>query len=314
MPTSACLLAGSLCIAALFLAGCQHEIGGATAAPVKSSGSGGHRPKKPEAKDKAKAKTSQPKPEVTPAKTPDAPASVARQEEKPKVAAAGKTDLPAEANASGTPDKPATTPSTPREADVTETGSGKSARPKKTPPNSPALKLTDGSGRTADQARGQASLSGINPDGRTEARPAPRVLSVKPDVASSARGTTAPAPVKTGEILSARTTSGDAAQRPTNLSMTDGKPDARSATGAPVALPAPAEEKSGSVERIAKPLNLTAWLADEKAHAEWLRRQQERQAAANAARESERLRLKRARDRMILDENPDSPEKTPVRE
>ena len=313
MRTSACLLAGSLCLAAFFLAGCQHEVGGATDAAPKSSGSGARRPKKPEAKDKAKAKPVQPKPEVAPANKTEGPVTISRGEKKPEVASPGKTGLTVE-----TPEAPMSArtdaaPAAAQEPGVTETGSDRSPRPKKSPPKAPAITLTDGSARTAEKAPGKASLSGIDPDGKADARRTPRVISVKPEAASSARVATAPAPLKSGEILPAGTTSGDTARRPTNLALTDDKPAPRS-PGAAVALPAPAGEKPGRVERIAKPLNLTEWLADEKAHAEWLRRQQEKQAAANAARESERLRLKSARDRVILDENPAAPEKSPAQE
>lgn len=327
MRACAQLLAGPLLAAALLMAGCQHE---APAAPGPAkhadSGSGNRRPKNPEAKEKPKAKPKQTSPEPVPTKTTEetvraeknpAPApkeAAPKGIDAPKAVDAGKTESTEPSPAPNPPMKAAPEQRNPADQDAAENDPRPSTRRPKTPPNAPSVGLADRTDAATTSSAAQPRLSGLDPERRADGRPAPKALSLKPGATSGTRSAALPSPVKSGALLSSEATAAVDAPRSAKVELNDDPKSVPRASGAPVALPAAAEEKSVRTERIAKPLNLTQWLADEKAHAEWLRRQQEKQAAANAARETESLRLKRARDRLVSDENPEAPEKSPARE
>lgn len=327
MRACAQLLAGPLLAAALLMAGCQHE---APAAPGPAkhagSGSGSRRPKNPEAKEKPKAKPKQTSPAPVPARISEETVSAeknpapAPKEAAPKDidagkrADAGKTE-PTEATPDANPPMKASTEQRkPVDQDAAESDPRPSTRRAKTPPHAPSLGLADRPDAATTSSAAQARLSGLEPARRADGRPAPKTLALKPGAAADTRSAALPSPVKSGALLSSEATAPVAAPRSAKVELNDEARPGPRASGAPVALPAPSEEKSGRAERIAKPLNLTQWLADEQAHAEWLRRQQAKQAAADAARESESLRLKRARDRLVSDGNPEAPEKSPAGE
>lgn len=321
MRASATWLAGPLLAAALLLAGCQHEPAPAPG-PAKhsGSGSGNRRPKNPEAKEKPKAKANPSGAAPVPAKTSVEPPRAekkpapAPKEAAPKAVDAGKTELTEPSPAPNPPMKAAPEQRNPGDPDAAESDPRPSTRRAKTPPNAPSVGLADRPDAATTSSAAQPRLSGLEPERRADGRPAPKALSLKPGTTSDTRSAALPSPVKSGALHSSEAAAAAAAPRSAKVELNDDPKSGPRSSGAPVALPASAEEKSARTERISKPLNLTQWLADEKAHAEWLRRQQEKQAAANAARESESLRLKRARDRLVSDENPEAPEKSPARE
>ena len=193
----------------------------------------------------------------------------------------------------------------PDKGDAAETASEKPSRRTKPTPVGPTLDL--GSTRASTPR----TRTGIALPGEVAGRVAPTGAKTDYDYAANTWVVTG-----SGQAIGAATDTGSTAPAPDTprRPATSAKsapstivlrtPDAadRPARPAPsdaATLPATGNGQPGRTTRTALPLRLSEWLADEKTHEEWRRRQQAKLAATSAERESERRRLKAALDQLV---------------
>lgn len=208
-------------------------------------------------------------------------------------------------SASPAPERPATEFSKPDKGDAAQTVSEKSPRRTKTTPTSPNLGLGEIPASTPrtrtgialpDEVVGRRTPTGTKIDYDYAANTqvvtgSGELRGAAPDIAPPAPATDTPRrPATSGKsapsTIAIKTP--DAAERP-----------ARPAPSSAATLPATGNGNPDRAARTSLPLRLSEWLADEKTHEEWRRRQQAKQATTSAERESERRRLKAALDQLV---------------